>query len=409
MILKFAGVLTFCVAVAVFAVLTARQVAAAALRPPGVPKEQGGIVLENVGATYAFGEQVTFVATIKSSIPIQNASIVIFDEGRGITHASPVAVQADGATQFVFDARQNTLRPFTFVRWHYEVVLADGSTFQSGSFFIRYDDNRFNWQRMESGALRVFWFQGDALFAEGALNVAVAGLGSINEFFPADLSQPVDIFIYPSQNELQIPGSEPWVVGMAEPSTGVALVAIEPGAEQSLEMERRIPHELMHVMLYRQLGAGYNKVPAWLSEGLATLVEINPTTEYDRVLAEAGARGALIPLPDLCASFPSETGAVYLAYAEARSFTAYLRDSFGSSALLDLAHRYADGVTCERGAELMYGASLAQLELRWRESTLGENALGVALQNMIPYLILCGMVLFIPLFIGFNAMRKKKK
>jgi hypothetical protein len=385
-------------AVAISAFMNAKQVAG-----------QGGIVLENVGATYIFGEQVTFAATITVSVPIQNASIVIVDEGNGITHASPVTVQADGATQFAFDARQNALRPFTFVRWHYEFVLADGSTFQSESFFIRYDDNRFEWQRMESDAFRVSWFQGDGTFAQSALNAATAGLGSINEFFQADLVQPVDIFIYPSQNELQIPGSEPWAVGMAEPSTGVALVAIEPGADQSLEMERRIPHELMHVMLYRQLGAGYNNVPAWLREGLATLVEINPTTEYDRVLREAGARNSLIPLRDLCVSFPSGPGAVYLAYAEARSFTGYLRDTFGSSALLDLARRYADGVTCEGGVELVHGASLAQLELRWRESALGENALGVALRNMLPYLILLCLVMVIPLFIGYNAIKRKKK
>jgi hypothetical protein len=370
---------------------------------------QEGLVLENVGATYVFGEQVTFAAAIHASIPIQNASIVIVDEGNGITHASPVTIQADGTTQFVFDARQNALRPFTFLRWHYEFVLAGGGTFQSESYFIRYDDNRFDWQRMESGAFRVSWFQGDGLFAQRALNAAAAGLESINEFFPADLSQAVDIFIYPSQNEMQIPGSEPWAVGMAEPSTGVALVAIGAGVDQSLEMERRIPHELMHVLLYRQLGAGYDNLPAWLREGMGTLVEINPTTEYDRVLAQAGAREALIPILDLCASFPSGPGEVYLAYAEARSFTAYLRDTFGSSALLDLARRYADGVTCEGGAELVYGVSLAQLELRWRESVLGENALGVALRNMLPYLILLCLVLVIPLFIGYNALKRKKK
>ena len=79
---------------------------------------------------------------------------------------------------------------------------------------------------------------------------------------------------------------------------GVVLVAIEPGDNQSLNMEQRIPHELMHVMMYRHLGAGYNNVPAWLREGLATLVEINPSAEYDRVLMDASTRNTLIPLLD---------------------------------------------------------------------------------------------------------------
>ena len=157
-------------------------------------------------------------------------------------------------------------------------------------------------------------------------------------------------------------------------------------------MEQRIPHELMHVLLYRHIGAGYASLPAWLREGLAVMVEINPTSEYDRVLKDAGAREMLIPLLNLCAAFPADPGSAFLAYAEARSFTSHLREAFGSSKLIDLARRYADGVACERGVELVYGTSFAQLELRWRESTLGENGWSVALRDMTPYLILLCLV-----------------
>jgi len=53
---------------------------------------QSGIELENVGATVRFGEQITFVATIKASIPIQNAFIVILDELQGTSHVEPLEV-----------------------------------------------------------------------------------------------------------------------------------------------------------------------------------------------------------------------------------------------------------------------------------------------------------------------------
>jgi len=391
------------------AILVFVVMAASALLKPKQVQGQGGIVLENVGASIRFGEQITFLATIKASIPIQSASIIILDEGHGITHVGQIVINADGRAEFIFDAKQNSLRPFTFVRWRYEFVLVDESIFQSESYFIRYDDNRFAWQKIESGSLRVFWFQGDTTFAQNAMNSALAGLRAINEFFSVDLTQPIDIFIYPTQNDLLFLGGKTWTAGHANPAMGVALVAVEPGADQSIHMEQRIPHELMHVLLYRYIGAGYKNVPAWLREGLATLVEVNPSVEYDRVLLDASTRNALIPLLDLCASFPPGPDSAFLAYAEARSFTTYLRDKFGSSKLIELARSYADGVTCERGVELAYGTSFAQLELRWRESVLGENAWGVALQNMIPYLIMLCMVLVIPLFIGFNAMRKKSR
>ncbi len=383
--------------VAVYALGSAKQV-----------QGQGGIALENVGAVYQFGEQVIFSATVRTSSSIQSASIVIFDEGFGVTRVQPVAINADGTTQFIFDARQNALRPFTFLRWHYEFTYDGGSFFQSETFSLRYDDNRFAWQRLESNGLRVFWLQGDSAFAQNALNAALAGVRAINEIFPVDLNQPIDIFIYPSQNDLVFLGTDSWTAGHANPALGVVLVTIETGLDQSLQMEQRIPHELMHVLTYRHIGAGYQNMPAWLREGLATSVEINPTIEYDRALLDASARGTLIPLLDLCASFPPQPDSAFLAYAESRSFTVYLRNTYGSSKLLELARAYADGVTCDRGVELAYGTSFAQLESNWRQSALGQNVWGAALQNLLPYLILCGIVLFVPLIIGFNAMRKRK-
>ncbi len=368
---------------------------------------QDGIVLENVEAAYRFEEQIIFSAALKTSTPVQNASIVIFDDGFGVTRVLPLAVNADGIMQFIFDVRQNVLRPFTLIRWHYELTLNNGEFFQSETFLLRYDDNRFEWQRLESNGLRVFWRSGDSTFGQNALNAALAGVRAVNEIFPVNLDQPIDIFIYPSQNDLAFLGADTWTAGHANAALGVVLVAVEPGLDQSLQMDQRLPHELMHVLSYRQIGAGYNNLPAWLREGLATLVEINPTVEYDRVLLDASARGMLIPLLDLCASFPSQPDSAFLAYAESRSFTAHLRNTFGSSKLVELARAYADGVTCDRGVEVVYGASFAQLEARWRASALGENAWNAALRNIFPYLILCGIVLFIPLFIGFNAMRKK--
>lgn len=187
------------------------------------------------------------------------------------------------------------------------------------------------------------------------------------------------------------------------------MVVIEPGAEQSILMEQRIPHELMHVMLYRQVGAGYPNIPIWLREGIAMLAEIYPNPDYDRVLAEAGANDMLIPLKDLCDSFPPGAGEAFLAYAESRSFTTYLHDTYGSSGLLSLAGYYADGVDCERGTERAFGTSLSRLELNWRESVLGQKAVGFALRNMSPYLVLLCLVLFVPLIGVLNMMRRKGK
>ena len=372
---------------------------------------QSGIVLENVGASVKFGEGITFLATIKASIQIQNVTIVIFDEAQGITHTQPLALKEDGAVEYVFDTRQNILRPFTTVRWSYQVTLADGNTFQSETYFVRYDDDRFAWQTLEAGSLRVHWYNGDANFGSAALNTAQSGLQSISGLLPLDLARPVEIFIYANAGDLRgtlYSESDEWLAGHANAAVGVVMALIEPGPNQSIFMEQRLPHELMHVMLYRSIGAGYNSLPAWLREGTATLAEVNPNPDYDRVLAAAGANNMLIPIRDLCASFPPNADTAFLAYAESRSFTNYLQSAYGSAKLLSLVSVYADGVDCERGTEIAYGVSLSKLETDWRASALGQNPILPALQNLSPYLVLLCLILSIP-FIGIIGVMRRKR
>jgi hypothetical protein len=271
-------------------------------------------------------------------------------------------------------------------------------------------DDRFNWQTLESGALKVHWYQGDANFGQAALESAQAGLESIARLVPPNIEGPIEIFIYANADDLHgvlVPGNENWVAGHADPALGVVMVVIEPGAEQRITMEQRIPHELMHVMLYRSVGAGYQNVPAWLREGMATLAETYPNADYDRVLTDAVTSNDLIPLKDLCVSFPADAGQAFLAYAESRSFTNYLHDTYGSTGLQNLVRAYADGVDCERGTERAFSISFSSLETEWRSSVLGQNAFLSTLQNISPYLVLLCLVLIIPLIGVASSLRKR--
>jgi hypothetical protein len=390
--------------------LSSFLVALSTLWSAGQAQAQTVVELENVSASYRYGEQITFSAQVKSSIQIGQASIVISDEANGLTQVQPLVIAENGRAEYRLDVKQNVLRPFSSVKWMYQFALADGSTFQSGTYFIRYEDNRFDWQTLEAGSVKVHWYNGDASFGQAALNAAQAGLGSIGALMPLDLAQPTDVYIYANSDDLRgtlVLGGEDWVAGHADPALGVVMVVIEPGAEQSISMEQRIPHELMHVMMYRAVRAGYNNLPAWLREGTATLAETYPNADYDRALTEAGANNELISFKDLCASFPSDAGQAFLAYAESRSFTTYLHDTYGSSGLLSLAAAYADGIDCEHGPERAFGLPLSNLEQKWHSSALGQNRLLPALQNISPYLVLLCLVLIIP-FIGIVSTLRKK-
>lgn len=259
--------------------------------------------------------------------------------------------------------------------------------------------------------LKVHWYEGDARFGQAALDTAQAGLESMGRLIPSDLQQPVDIFIYANASDLKsalASGKEDWLAGHADPELGIVHVLIEPDSEQGIAMEQRIPHELMHVLLYRHVGVGYENIPAWLREGMATFAEMYPNADYDRVLAEAVSSNNVIPLKDLCSSFPAEASQAFLAYAEARSFTEFLHKLYGSDGLMDLATVYAGGVDCERGPERAFGISLSRLESQWRSSVSGRNTIFTGLQSLIPYLVLLCLILIIPLVGIVSTLRKRK-
>jgi hypothetical protein len=225
-----------------------------------------------------------------------------------------------------------------------------------------------------------------------------------------DLAQPIEIFVYANVDDLRgtlaLGGAE-WIAGHADPALGVVMVLIEPGAQQGIMLEQRIPHELMHVMMYQSVGAGYYNIPAWLREGMATLAELYPNADYDSVLTDASEGNRLIPLKDLCVSFPADAGQAFLAYAESRSFTNHLYRTYGSGGLLSLVASYASGVDCESGPERAFGVSLSSLEISWRSSVLGQNTVLPILQSISPYLVLLCLVLIIPSIGIFITLRKK--
>jgi hypothetical protein len=369
---------------------------------------QSGIGME-LSASSQFGEQITFTARLVPPVQIQKASILIHDTTQVITHVEPVTFNEQGISEYRFDTRQNLLRPFTTVLWRYELTLSDGSTVQSATGSIRYDDDRFAWQTLDADPLHIHWYKGDEQFGVAALNAAQSGLQNIRGLFAPNLSEPVDIFIYASESDLRgtLYDAEAWVVGHADSAAGVVTVTVEPGADQGIVMEQRIPHELMHILLYRQVGMGYKNLPAWLREGMSMLAEGYPNPDYESVLRDAAARDGLTPIRDLCASFSPRVDSAFLAYAESRSFTNYLRGQYGADGLLNLASVYADGVDCERGPERAFGEPLSKLERDWRVSISGQSPIVAALGNLLPYLVLLCLVLIFPLIGIFGSLRKK--
>lgn len=376
----------------------------------GLPQQaraQSRIEVTDVGVFYDFGQRVTFEGRIQSPISIISAALVFNDNFDESVRRFPVDVGQDGVVTYRYDVTQNVLRPFVTISFWFEVTLQNGQTLRSDNYHVQYVDDRFTWQQQVDGTLRVHWYEGDAVFGDALLDVSRRGLNAISAIIPASQAAPLDVYVYASTTDLQSAlflGGESWQGGHANPKLGVVMLAVAPGPGQSIDMETLIPHELAHVMLYRSVGEGYATLPVWLSEGIASLAELYPNPDYDQALTIASQSDSLLPVSDLCDTFPLDASRAYLAYAESQSFVRFLRDSYGTPALFSLTSAYADGLSCDQGVVRALGTSLVSLDTRWRESVLGQNVMGLFLRNMLPYLGLFVFMLLIPL-IGFFQRR----
>jgi len=365
------------------------------------PQAQSGFNASNVNISYNFGQQITFLARLTSSVPIQQAFISFREVNEQTTRVAPLALNADGSTSYQYDASQHLIPPFATIEFSYQATLTNNQSVTTGPFYFRYADNRFAWKDLGDGSLTVHWYNGDDTFGQAALDAARAGLQNISQTFPVSLAQPVDIYIYSTFDDLVSSlslGGRQWEAGHADPSIGVGMLAITPSDTQSIDLQRLVPHELTHIMLYRSLGDGFNRLPTWLEEGIASMEELDPNPDYASALEAASKNNSLLSFDDLCASFPADSGRAYLAFAESQSFVRFLRDTYGNTGIVALTQAYADGLDCDLGATRAVGVPLDQLDARWRETVLGQNIIGVASRNLLPYLIILSLTLIVPVW-----------
>jgi hypothetical protein len=359
---------------------------------------------------YIFGQQITFQARFESTIPIQQVAVLFSAQGDPHTESGIATLQANGEAVFKFDLKNYTLRPFSKVQYRYRLELEQGEPYLSDFLSFDYIDNRFDWQKLDDAPFRVFWYSGDIAFAQDVLDVAQQGLQRSQTLLPVELKQPmVDIYVYENATDMQAalePEGEAWIAGHADPSLGVMIVALPSGPDQRLRMAQRIPHELMHILLYEAMGDSYQNLPIWLNEGLASSAELYPNPDYQVLLKNAYQKNNLLPINSLCDVFPRDVSNALLAYAQSASFTNYIHQRFGKSGILALVQNYSNGLSCERGVEAALGKSMAQLERQWRGDTFSENALSTALGNMLPWLILPVLILGIPLVLALLKGRK---
>lgn len=362
------------------------------------PIAQAAVQIEDVAAFYTFAEQINFQARISPVDIVVTTYLFIQPAGEPV-RMEPVVLGSDGALIYSYDLTQSRINSFTTIKYWFRFQLKSGAEVISDTYSFDYIDNRFEWQTLTDQQFRIHWYDRDLSFGQDSLNAAQAGITSAQSILPASPAFPIDIYIYNNTRDYQSakPSDQDWAAGHASPTLNLILVTIPSGPEEQLELQRQLPHELAHILQYTLTGENYNRIPVWFLEGSASLAEIYPNPDYESVLQKSAKTGTLLPLEQLCGSFPREASGAFLAYAQSTSFTRFLLTQFGSSGLAELMSNYQDGVGCLEAPQQAFGQSFATLENRWRQEELGVDVGALVFRNLSPYLVLLALILAVPL------------
>ncbi len=357
---------------------------------------QAGLQVQALPAPdYTFGQVVTFRLSATSDAAIHQVTFYY--------RAGPAAAPVSAPGRFTpgrevaafcsLDQNTTPLSPFAHVDYWWVVGDDAGREVTTPPQTFRYLDNRFAWQALSQAPVSVHWYQGDLAFGQSALSIAASGLAQASRSLQVLPPQGIDIYIYAdltaAQPALQ-PANRLWLEGRADPALNLVIATVSPDADPVQSLERQLPHELMHLMIYRLTGEYYGHVPNWLNEGLAVMNQARPDPQSAQVLAAARQAGRLPSLASLCGPFPADAAEARLAYAESEAVVRYLYQQYGAPGVARLLAAYVGEADCAAGVQRGLNLPLADLDRAWRQS-LADDDLAAAL--WVPWAGLAGLIL----------------
>ncbi len=196
----------------------------------------------------------------------------------------------------------------------------------------------------------------------------------------ADGPSPVNMHIarnFDDMTKLAPEGLPPpaYAQGVAYAPLRLVLVTlIAPSSFEGVDVLETGLHELAHVAVHDATGG--NHVPRWFNEGIAIHESGEKPWERRKVLWEAAATHALLPLSELDRAFPEGQADVSVAYAEAADFVRFLLREEDRARTASLFERVRSGQSLDSALNDAYGADARRLEYQWRKGLESSTSTG---------------------------------
>ena len=201
--------------------------------------------------------------------------------------------------------------------------------------------------------------QAIAARVSAALEAAYARVGRTLNTYPSDT---VTAILYTKQQFRDITKSPSWAAAAYD---GRIRIPVLGALKNPAELDRIVTHEYVHALVQQM----FPRVPGWLNEGLATLME---QEDQRWLVARLRAAGDLIPLGSLDQAFRTADGdEAALAYAQSYVGTRILSQRLGANFPVFL--QYVSNGTPFEQALLVFNVTAADVEKEWKRQARGTG------------------------------------
>ncbi|MCW5873065.1 MAG: hypothetical protein KIS88_00305 [Anaerolineales bacterium] len=320
---------------------------------------------------YRFSEQLDFTAEFSSTAIILEGYVFyqVGEDERIWVYEGEVTRNRLDIQVLLDDTNQPQV--FANIRYWFRIASDHGEFFESPSYTVYYDDNRFTWQQAELPPFRLLWHSGQLADAPAILGAARQGVARLQALLPLADPQPLTLRVYEQAADLQRAAQlahYPWAAGHMQPGQGVVLFA------QGAQLERQIAHELAHQMLYESLGAeGYANLPAWLREGIAIVAEGEADPQAAALVRAAAQGSSLLPLYTLCGTLPTDAAQAHMARAQSAALVRYLIEHYNKTGFGILVEAFARSGNCIQAPQAAFGVDMLRIEQDWLSTLTGET------------------------------------
>lgn len=321
-----------------------------------------------------FPNRMLFQIQAQSSAKITQVALIVAVDGQSSSSRQVPDFTPDTKVDATYEwsLTRGYLPPGVTGQYWWTVQDSNGAQIETPKQPFRVDDVGQQWKKISNDKLALYWYAGGNTFGQALFDRGMQAMQFLQQDTGVTVDRQIQIFIYGNRsdffNALE-PGASEWTGGRAFPEYAIVMIDISPS---NLDWGKgATTHELTHQVIHQKIKSplGDLSMPHWTDEGLAVYYETYPGTldaQFAVPLKRAIQNDTLQPLRSLSGSFPADSTAANLSYAESYSVVDYIIRHFGREKLAQLLQGFKTGGFYDDIFKQVLGVDTDGLENAWR-------------------------------------------